>query len=143
MYHEPMALALNIWSALLLGVLYLTFEAFPTRVFGPDRHFNVQMSGLSFVGIGLGMIIGIVSQPYWVKVYREERVPFWEKARLREKEDREQEIEKGGEKEGAVTRREPEPESRLLIGMAGAVLVPIGTSIFCLYLPFMTLTSRL
>ncbi|KAG8996476.1 hypothetical protein FRB94_008272 [Tulasnella sp. JGI-2019a] len=134
MYHEPMALALNIWSALLLGVLYLTFEAFPTRVFNAQQHFNTQISGLSFLGIGLGMLIGILSQPYWVKVYLEERVPFWEKDRRRELEQkREVENEKG---KGILRKKtKPEPETRLLIGMAGAVLVPIGLFWFAFTTP--------
>ncbi|KAG8896612.1 hypothetical protein FRB99_008801, partial [Tulasnella sp. 403] len=137
-YYEPMALALDIWSALLLGVLYLTFQAFPTRVFGKDRGFNTQMSGLSFVGIGIGMFIAIVSQPYWIKLYREERVPPWEKEMRKERElERERWAKADAEKGDAIAlvRKDPEPESRLLIGMAGAILVPIGLFWFAFTTP--------
>lgn len=125
MIYEPMALLLNIWSALLLGILYLTFEAFPTRVFGRDRGFNTQMSGLSFVGIGIGMVLAIASQPYWIKVYKEDRIPYWERKMRAE---REKCVEDGEKDDKSPSRkREPEPEARLLIGMVGAVLVTVGT----------------
>ncbi|KAG8844225.1 hypothetical protein FRB96_003229 [Tulasnella sp. 330] len=128
LYYEPMALALSLWSALLLGVLYLTFEAFPTRVFNAERHFNTQMSGLSFLGIGIGMLLAILTQPFWVRMYLEDRVPFWERARKREMLERKRLEEEKGEKGETRRREEPEPESRLLIAMAGAVLVPFGMS---------------
>jgi len=136
MYYEPMALALDIWSALLLGVLYLTFEAFPTRVFGPERGFNVQMSGLSFLGIGIGMIVSTLSQPYWIRLYKERRIPFWE-PRLREEAAREEEARRKMSEQGEDPgpRDEPEPESRLLMGMAGAVLVPLGLFWFAFTTP--------
>lgn len=58
-----MALLLDLWSALLLGILYLTFQAFPI-IFGKNHHFSLQLVGLSFIGIGIGMIIGLVLQPF-------------------------------------------------------------------------------
>lgn len=133
-----MALALDIWASLILGILYLTFNAFPTRVFGKDRGFNMQMSGLSFLGIGIGMLIALISQPYWIKVYKEQRIPFWERAMRREQAA---ELE-AAEKAGTQLRKAPEPESRLLIGMAGAVLVPIGKSPRRYPLRFVTLAHE-
>lgn len=147
--QEPMALAMATWSvpyyrresvnkskpltitaersALLLGIVYLFFEAFPEHVFGAQRHFNTQESGMSFFGIGIGIAIAIVTQPFWVRVYREERIPFWEKAMRRERaaqeEVRKQAVEKG---QPVKAKHEPEPEARLLIGMVGAILVPIS-----------------
>ncbi|KAG8910828.1 hypothetical protein FRC01_006106, partial [Tulasnella sp. 417] len=134
MMYEPMALLLDIWSALLLGILYLTFEAFPTRVFGRDRGFNTQMSGLSFVGIGIGMLIAIASQPYWIKVYKEDRIPYWERKMRAE---RHKCVEEGEKKVDVSVRRkhEPEPEARLLIGMVGAVLVTLGLFWFAFTTP--------
>ncbi|KAG8898896.1 hypothetical protein FRB99_007077 [Tulasnella sp. 403] len=128
-FYEPMALALDIWSSLLLGVLYLTFQAFPTHVFGKDRGFNMQMSGLSFVGIGVGIVVALLSQPFWIRVYKEQRIPFWEEEMRRERDAERDRLAKETEKtDYTVTpkRKDPEPESRLLIGMAGAVLVPIS-----------------
>jgi len=59
-----MALLLNIWTALLLGILYLSFQAFPI-IFQTNHGFNEQSTGLTFLGIGIGMIIAISSQPFW------------------------------------------------------------------------------
>ena len=51
-------------SALLLGILYLTFQAFPI-IFGRIHHFAPEFVGLSFLGIGVGMIIGMLCQPFF------------------------------------------------------------------------------
>lgn len=57
-----MALLLDIWSALLLGILYLTFQAFPI-IFEEKHHFSLQLTGLTFLGIGVGMMSGLATQP--------------------------------------------------------------------------------
>ncbi len=57
------ALLLDLWSALLLGILYLTFQAFPI-IFGTVHHFSLQLTGVSFLGIGLGMVLGLVVRPF-------------------------------------------------------------------------------
>jgi hypothetical protein len=64
MFFDRMALLLNIWTALLLGILYLTFQAFPI-IFEINHGFNVQSTGLAFLGISIGMVAAISSQPIW------------------------------------------------------------------------------
>lgn len=96
--YEPMALILNIYSAILLGILYLFFGAFPL-VFEGVFGFNLWQTGLTFLGMLLGMIIAALSSGFWVKV----------RARL---------IEKNGGK--------LEPEFRLPAVIAGSVFVTIG-----------------
>lgn len=59
-----MALLLDLWNALILGILYLAFQAFPI-IFGDKHGFNTQMVGCSFLGIGLGLLLGTLSQPLW------------------------------------------------------------------------------
>ena len=59
-----MALLLNLWNSLILGILYLAFQAFPI-IFRQGHHFEVQTTGLSFLGILVGMLLGLASQPYW------------------------------------------------------------------------------
>lgn len=59
-----MALLLDLWTALVLGILYLAFQAFPI-IFGEKHGFNLQMVGCSFLGIGIGLLLGTFSQPYW------------------------------------------------------------------------------
>jgi len=96
--YEHMALLLALWNALVLGILYLAFQAFPI-IFEEGHGFNVQMTGMSFLGIGLGMIIALASQPYWNRVYGREFKKY------------------GGN---------APPEVRLLIGMPGGILVSLG-----------------
>lgn len=66
MTHEPMLLLLDLWTSLVLGIVYLTFPIFPI-IFGKERGFNQQSVGLSYLGIGLGMILALMTQPYWIK----------------------------------------------------------------------------
>jgi len=102
LFHEPMALLIGIWTAFLLGILYLAFQAFPI-IFGENHGFSPEFVGLSFVGLGLGIIIVPFTQPFWNRILR----------RQYEKHD-----------------GKPPPEIRLIIGCAGAVLTPI--SVLCL-----------
>ncbi|KAL2002631.1 hypothetical protein VTN02DRAFT_6339 [Thermoascus thermophilus] len=105
---EPMCLSLCIFSAILLGILYLFFGAFDlvfSNVFG----FNLWQVGLSFIGIFVGMIAAILTDPLWRKNY----------ARLERKH-----IQAVGEKGGF------EPEWRLPPAIAGAPFVTVGLFIF-------------
>lgn len=49
-------------AALILGIQYLTFQAFPI-IFEEGHHFNVQSTGLSFLGMGIGLLLGLACQP--------------------------------------------------------------------------------
>ncbi|CAJ2510673.1 Uu.00g062980.m01.CDS01 [Anthostomella pinea] len=96
--REPMCLMLCLFSAILLGVIYLFFGAF-ALVFGNNYGFNLWQTGLSFLGIFTGMLACSASDPLWRRFYR----------RLVEKND------------GI-----PEPEFRLPPAIAGALFVPVG-----------------
>ncbi|KIM74731.1 hypothetical protein PILCRDRAFT_827934 [Piloderma croceum F 1598] len=98
MFFDRMALLLNIWTALVLGILYLTFQAFPV-IFETNHGFNEQSTGLAFLGIGFGMITAISSQPFWNRLFANESLKF---------------------------NGKPPPEIRLYMGQLGGILVPIG-----------------
>ncbi|CEJ91119.1 hypothetical protein VHEMI06854 [[Torrubiella] hemipterigena] len=108
LFFEPMCLNLCILSALLLGILYLFFGAFPA-VFGNVYGFNLWQIGLSFVGIGVGMLIGISSDPVWQRV----RTGLVQKL----------------EQETGIPGAS-EPEFRLPPAILGAVCAPVGLFIF-------------
>ncbi|KAF2117270.1 benomyl/methotrexate resistance protein [Lophiotrema nucula] len=101
LFFEPMCLNLCILSAILLGILYLFFGAF-ALVFQHNHGFNSAQLGLSFLGLLVGMLIGIASDPVWKRTYN----------RL----VREEEAKGGGS----------EPEFRLMSTIFGAFVVPIG-----------------
>ncbi|OCK73548.1 MFS transporter [Lepidopterella palustris CBS 459.81] len=101
---EPMCLNLCILSAILLGILYLFFGAYPL-VFEHSHGFTLSQTGITFLGLFVGMTLGISSDPLWRRNY----------ARLvRQREAQ------GGEPGGS------EPEYRLPPTIFGAFLVPIG-----------------
>ncbi|GAB7349452.1 hypothetical protein MBLNU459_g8555t3 [Dothideomycetes sp. NU459] len=98
LFLEQMCLNLCLLSAILLGILYLFFGAFPL-VFENNHGFTQSQTGLTFLGIFVGMIIGVSCDPFWRRNY----------ARL-------------VKKNGGVS----EPEFRLPPTILGAILVPIG-----------------
>ncbi|EKM59644.1 uncharacterized protein PHACADRAFT_137679 [Phanerochaete carnosa HHB-10118-sp] len=93
---DQMALLLDLWSALILGILYLTFQAFPV-IFGQVHHFELEFVGMSFLGIGIGMILGLLCQPLFNR-----------------------HLLKVAARHGGQTP----PEARLLPAMIGGVMVP-------------------
>ncbi|KAG2111482.1 major facilitator superfamily domain-containing protein [Suillus clintonianus] len=79
---DRMALLLDSWNALVLGILYLAFQAFPI-IFEDVHGFNMQTTGLTLFA-----------------------------------------------REAAKYNGDPPPETRLIMGQVGGILVPVG--LFCL-----------
>ncbi|OAL44718.1 MFS general substrate transporter [Pyrenochaeta sp. DS3sAY3a] len=104
LFFEPMCLNLCILSAILLGILYLFFGAFPL-VFQNNHGFSISQTGLAFLGLFVGMITGICTDPIWRRIY----------GRLVQQRE-----EQGGEPGGS------EPEFRLPSTIVGAWVVPIA-----------------
>ncbi|KAK3349399.1 major facilitator superfamily domain-containing protein [Lasiosphaeria hispida] len=65
--YEPMCLILDLYSAILLGLLYLFFGAFPL-VFRNNHGFNLWQVGLTFMGLLIAMIVAAASTPFWHRV---------------------------------------------------------------------------
>ncbi|KAI9732784.1 MAG: hypothetical protein M1834_003722 [Cirrosporium novae-zelandiae] len=101
---EPMCLNLCLLSALVLGIVYLFFGAF-ALIFENNHGFNLWQVGLAFLGMSVGMLLGMCTNPIWVKNYD----------RLCKRHE-----ETTGEVGGS------EPEFRLPPAIAGAICVPIG-----------------
>jgi hypothetical protein len=64
---EPMAVILNLYTAVLLGLLYLFFGAFPL-IFTTNHGFNLWQIGLTFMGLLVAMIVACLSTPFWTKL---------------------------------------------------------------------------
>ena len=65
---EPMCLNLCVFSAILLGILYLFFGAFQL-VFSHVYHFGLWQCGLCFLGLFVGMAMAILTDPLWRRNY--------------------------------------------------------------------------
>jgi MFS family permease len=109
LFFEPMCLFLCLYSALLLGILYLFFEAFPL-VFSTNHGFELWQIGLTFIGLLVGLVIGALTNPLWVKNYFRLVAKF-----------NAANPPKAGDKP-----LKPDPEFRLPPTIAGSILVPIG-----------------
>ncbi|BEJ18043.1 hypothetical protein CspHIS471_0703200 [Cutaneotrichosporon sp. HIS471] len=101
---EKMALAMDLWTSLILGIIYLFFNAIP-YTFRTLYGFNLGETGLAFFALGLGMVIGTATQPFFI-------------SRIKDK--------------GLRAGTKPAPETRLPVGMAGAILAPVGLLWFAL-----------
>lgn len=62
-----MALLLDLWTALILGILYLAFEAWPF-IFIDKHGFDLQQNGLACIGLGVGMCFGCALN-IWIIMY--------------------------------------------------------------------------
>lgn len=87
----------------MYGILYLCFVAYPI-VFSEHRGWGPGLTGLSFVGIGIGTTIGILGEPIWRRVINQHP------------------------KDPATGKVPPEATARILI--IGAILTPIGQLVF-------------
>jgi hypothetical protein len=89
--------------SLIYAILYLCFVAYPI-VFRQHRGWNAGMSGLAFVGIGVGTMLAIFAEPLLRRLINSQpRDP--------------------------VTGR-PHPEATALVMAIGAVLTPLGQLVF-------------
>ena len=66
--REPILFSLSLYMALLYGILYLDFTAYPF-VYGQSQGWSSGIAGLSFLGIAVGMAIATASSPYINRVY--------------------------------------------------------------------------
>jgi MFS family permease len=97
-FSEPIVLLLSVYMALIYGTLYSFFGAFPI-VYEEVRGWSLGLGGLAFVGVAIGMITGVMCA-IWVNLqYR--RISAAGKAT---------------------------PETRMVAGMIGSVLVPLSVS---------------
>lgn len=98
LFTEPIVLLLSIYIAIIYGTLYLLFAAFPI-VFQVHRGWSEGVGGLAFLGVAVGMFGAICFSLYSQRWYTASAA-----------------------KHGGFAP----PESRLIIGMVGAVALPIG-----------------
>ena len=56
---EPIVICLTLYTAIIYGVLYLEFEAYPI-VFQQLRGWNSGEGGLAFLGLLVGVVLSVV-----------------------------------------------------------------------------------
>lgn len=97
--YSPVILSLSIYTGLIYSYFYLLFTTF-TSIFGGIYHFPSKLVGLSFLGLGIGFLIG---QFGFSKV--SDRLLTWL-----------------AERKGTALL----PEYRMPPCLIGAVLIPVG-----------------
>ena len=107
LFLDMMVLVLCLYSAIILGILYLFFGAFPL-VFRVNYDFELWQTGLTFMGLIVGSLFAVATNPLWHKNYVR-LVTNWRKTLPKAEEN-----------------KRPDPEFRLPPAILGGVLVPIG-----------------
>lgn len=102
---EPMCLCLAVYAGILLGTLYLFFGAFPL-VFHEAYGMNAWQIGLTFTGMAAGMCIATLCSPL---------LDSWRLLLIQS---------------SHPVSGTGEPEYRLLPGIVGSLMVPIGLFLF-------------
>ena len=95
---EPILLLVTVYLSVVFGLLYGLFEAFPL-IWADLRGFSPGLSGLIFVGVGLGTTAGAALNIRLGRRYKD-LVPRW--------------------------RGSPPPENRLLGAMVGGPVLVVG-----------------
>ncbi|KAK9472958.1 major facilitator superfamily domain-containing protein [Dipodascopsis tothii] len=66
--RDMMVFCLCLYTSILLGTMYLFFEAFPL-VFINNHGFSSMHTGMTFLGLLVGMIMGMSTEPLWKRQY--------------------------------------------------------------------------
>ncbi|KAK8193251.1 putative caffeine resistance protein 5 [Phyllosticta capitalensis] len=96
-FTEPMVFLLNLYIALIYGLLYIWFESFPI-VFVEMHGFNLGQLGLAFLGIFIGVLL--VVPPFFYYLYTVQEKHFNENGEI-------------------------QPEKRLPAACVGAFFIPV------------------
>lgn len=113
LFREPIVFLTSIYMAIVYGTLYLMFAAFPI-VFQQGRGWSPGIGGLAFVGVAVGMIVGVSYAAYDNTRYQ---------------------------KEAAKHNGNAPPEARLPPAIIGSVLLPVGKSLKTLSPPLLHLSA--
>lgn len=103
LFCEPIVLLLSLYHAIIYGILYMLFGAFPI-VYRVGRHWNEGISGLPFIAVAIGVLSAIA---YVIFV------------------DNKQYMKKVNDSGKGFTT----PEARLPMCLVGGIVLPIG--LFC------------
>ena len=60
MLFSPIVLLIGIYMALVFGMTYLLFATFPS-VFEKTYHWRVGVTGLAYMGLGVGCVLGLIT----------------------------------------------------------------------------------
>ncbi|KAG9205955.1 hypothetical protein G6514_006233 [Epicoccum nigrum] len=71
-FQEPIVFLLNLYIALIYGLLYIWFESFPL-VFEGVYGFSLGLEGVAFLGILVGTLIAVVILFSWLHFYQEKQ----------------------------------------------------------------------
>lgn len=108
-FTEPVVAALALWMSACYGMLYGFFASF-TYVFNKYYGFSISQTGLTYIGLGVGIILGLLY------LILPDRIIY---RRIMHK-----------NKQHVGQAQKLAPEHRLYAAMIGGLLMPISLFIF-------------
>ena len=99
---DPAVLFTTIYTALIYGIYYSFFEAFPL-VYGDEYRFNIGEIGLAFLSVFVGLVVAMALYCSYFYFYADAKMESMETV---------------------------QPEARLWPGLVATFFVPIGLFIF-------------
>lgn len=119
LFTEPIAGLFSLYISFNFAVQYSFFVAFPT-VFEDAYGFNLGSQGLTFLGLGVGILIAIILIIINSKYIYDPLALRWKK----------QHSDTHGESTTKSAASTPPPEYRLFTAFPGSILIPIGLFVF-------------
>jgi hypothetical protein len=98
LFTEPITYASAIYNGFIYGLVYIYNEAFPI-VFGDGHGFNTGETGLSFLGLVIGPLIGAAFHFLQERYY----------------------LKRVAQNDGKGV-----PEARMWMGLAGSIMLPVS-----------------
>jgi hypothetical protein len=115
---QPILQFITLYQGFVYGVSYLFFVSYPIA-FQEDRHWDLGLSSLPFLGIVIGVLIGCATVVFTIQRSIKHR------------------------RFGADGKPIIVPEDRLPIAIFGACLIPIGLFIFAVRISFRPFSFKL
>ncbi|PFH45654.1 hypothetical protein AMATHDRAFT_71263 [Amanita thiersii Skay4041] len=70
LFLEPILLLITLYLSIVYGLLYALFQAFPI-IFITRRNFTISQDGLIFIGVGIGAVLGAITNSAFSRHYPE------------------------------------------------------------------------
>ncbi|EGW34279.1 polyamine transport protein, partial [Spathaspora passalidarum NRRL Y-27907] len=109
LFKEPIVFFFSVYVSFIFAVLFAFFEAFPV-IFRGVYHMDLGVSGLTFISVGIGLILGIAFYVVLDKVYYFPKNPDGTRGKRDEN--------------GNIVW--DAPETKLLVAQIGSVFLPIS-----------------
>lgn len=114
---SPIVLLLSLYTSFAFGLTFLLFTTFPS-VYGSKYHFSAGVSGLAYLGMGIGSLLGVVTFAFF-----SDSILKAQAAKDSHRREGEDTREKEGDASNIIKFK---PEHRLILMAYATPVLPLG-----------------